>query len=404
MNSVSHSAAGGAHHAPAPLGGPLVTPVTVGLAALFVAALVVILVRFFFGLGAVTNINDGYPMGVWVVYDIVIGSAFACGGYAMALLVYIFNRGEFHPLVRPALLASLFGYTLAGASVLLDLGRYWNFWHIFWPGFVNVNSVMFELAACISLYVVVMWIEFSPVFLEKLGLHDARRKLSRVMFLAIALGVLLPSMHQSSLGSMVVIFGQRIAPLWRAGWALPLLFLITAVLLGFAVVVFEATLVAVGFKRTFETSLLSRLAGFIWGLLVAYLVVRAIDLTLRGAWPYAFAANWAAVCFWAEMASFAVPVWLLFGPRDRSNPGRLFGSAVLLMLGGFLLRMNVFLVGYEPGAGYSYFPSIPEMLVTAGLIAFEILGYIVFVRRLPVLPAAHPSRTAPMQALRGNPA
>jgi Ni/Fe-hydrogenase subunit HybB-like protein len=376
-------------HRPVPLGGSLWNPFTVGLAALTAAALIVIAIRFVGGLGAVTHINDGYPWGIWVVYDIVIGSAFACGGYAMALLVYIFNRGEYHPLVRPALLASLFGYTLAGASVLLDLGRYWNFWHIFWPGFAQVNSVMFEVALCISLYVVVMWIEFSPAFLEKLGLRDARRKLSRVMFLAIGLGILLPSMHQSSLGSLVVIFGQRINPLWRAGWALPLLFLITAVLLGYAVVVVEATLVAVGFKRPFETPLLARLARVIWGLLVAYLVVRMADLTLRGAWGSAFAADTAAACFWAEMAAFALPLWLLRGPKERANPGRLFGSAVLLMAGGFMLRVNVFLVGYDPGNGFAYFPSIPEMTVTAGLIAAEILGYIVFVRRLPILPPAH---------------
>lgn len=388
MNSASLARQSGGHP-PAPLGGPLVTPVTIGLAGLFVAALIVIAVRFYSGIGAVTNINDGYPWGIWVVYDIMIGSAFACGGYAMAILVYIFNRGEFHPLVRPALLASLFGYTLAGASVLLDLGRYWNFWHIFWPGFVNVNSVMFELAACVTLYVLVMWIEFSPVFLEKLGLGNARRKLARWMFLFVGLGVLLPSMHQSSLGSSAVIFGQRVAPLWRAGWALPLLFLITAVLLGFAVVVFEATLVAVGFKRPFETSLLARLARFMRSLLLAYLVVRVADLSLRGAWPAAFAGTTTALCFWIEMACFAAPLWLLGNARACANPGRLFGSALLLMLGGFLLRVNVFLVGYEPGNGFSYFPSLPEMIVTAGLIAFEILGYIVFVRRLPVLPASH---------------
>ncbi len=374
-------------HRPMPLGGPIVTPVTVGMALLVAACLAVLLVRFVFGLGSVTHLNDGYPFGIWVVYDIVIGSAFACGGYAMALLVYIFNRGEYHPLVRPALLASLFGYTLAGASVLLDLGRYWNFWHIFWPGFVNVNSVMFELAACISLYVVVMWIEFSPTFLEKLGWHDARRKLSRLMFFAIGLGVLLPSMHQSSLGSAAVIFGQRVAPMWRAGWALPLLFLITAVLLGYAVVVFEATLVAVGFKRPFETRLLSRLAGVIWGLLVAYLAVRAAELTLHAAWPAAFQANWVAASFWVETAAFALPVWLLYRRADRANPGRLFGSAVLLMLGGFMLRLNVFLIGYEPGNAFSYFPSVGELTVTAGMIAAEVLGYIVLVRRLPVLPA-----------------
>jgi Ni/Fe-hydrogenase subunit HybB-like protein len=187
----------------------------------------------------------------------------------------------------------------------------------------------------------------------------------------------------------VVIFGERIGPLWRAGWALPLLFLITAVLLGYAVVVFEATLVAVCLHRRFEVRLLSRLARVIWGMLLAYLAVRVADLTLRGAWGSAFEPTSAALCFWVEMILFALPLWLLNGERARANPGRLFGSAALLMAGGFLLRVNVFLVGYEPGPGYHYFPTLPEMTVTAGLVAVEILGYIAFVRRLPILPAAH---------------
>jgi Ni/Fe-hydrogenase subunit HybB-like protein len=373
-------------HIPAPLGGKLWTPFTVSLAALVVLATVILLVRFAFGLGAVTNVNDGFPWGIWVVYDVVIGSAFACGGYTMALLVYIFNKGEYHPLVRPALMASLFGYTLAGLGVLFDLGRWWNFWHIFWPGYANVNSVMFEVAACISLYILVMWIEFSPAFLDRFGLGHVKKKVTRWMFFFIALGVLLPSMHQSSLGSLLVVFGKQIHPLWQAGWLLPLLFLMTALLLGFALVIFESTLVAVLFRRPPETALLGRMAKFMWGLLVAYLVVRLGDLVLRGAILSAFGFTQEALWFWLEMIAFAVPVWLLAKPADRANPGKLFGAAALLMAGGFLLRINAFLVGYETGDGWSYFPALPELVVTLGLIAFEVLGYIIFVKSLPVLP------------------
>src|ERR1017187_7730036 len=296
-------------HTPAPLGGKLWSPVTLSLAALVVLATIVLVMRFVFGLGAVTNLNDGYPWCIWLVYDVVIGSAFACGGYTMALLVYIFNKGEYHPLVRPALLASLFGYTLAGVGVLFDLGRYWNFWHIFWPGYVNVNSVMFEVAACISLYVLVMWIEFSPAFLDRFGLGHVKKKITRWMFFFIALGVLLPSMHQASLGSLLVLFGKQIHPLWQAGMLLPLLFLMTAVLLGFALVIFEATLVSVGFKRPREAAMLAKMARFMWGLLVAYLVVRVGDLLLRGAILSALAFTQEAFWFWLEMISFAVPVW-----------------------------------------------------------------------------------------------
>ena len=378
-------------HAPAPLGGSLFTPFTLLLGTLSAIAGVILLYRLFYGLGAVTNLNDGYPWGIWIAYDVVVGSAFACGGYAMALLVYIFNKGQYHPLVRPALLASLFGYTLAGASVIFDLGRWWNFWHIFWPGYAQVNSVMFEVAVCISAYIVVMWIEFSPAFLEKWGLKDVRQKLNKLLFFFIALGVLLPSMHQSSLGSLLVIFGEQIHPLWQSGMLLPLIYLMTAILLGFAVVIFEATLSSTGFRRQLETPVLAPLAKLMYGLLAAYVVVRVLDLLLRGALGSAFAATWQAFWFWVEMACFVVPLATLATDRARRSAGRLFAGAVLLMLGGFLLRINGFLVGYMTGEGWHYFPSLAELMVTVGLIAFEILAYIYIVRNYPVLPAAQPA-------------
>ncbi len=374
-------------HTPVPLGGKLLTPVTAVLGALSLAAALVLVARFIYGLGAVTNLSDGFPWGIWIAYDVVVGSALACGGYTMAIMVYIFNKGEYHPLVRPALLASLFGYTLAAVSVVFDLGRYWNIWHMFWPGYSQVHSVMFEVAVCISLYVLVMWIEFSPAFLDRLGFTGLKRKISKLMFLFIALGVLLPSMHQASLGGLLVIFGAQIHPLWQSGMMIPLEFLMTAVLLGFAVVIFEATLVAVGFKRKMETALLAKMAKFMHGLLIAYLVVRFGDLILRGAIVTAFKFSLEAFWFWMETICFVIPVWTLSSAAKRNNAGALFSSAVLLMLGGFVLRINAFLVGYETGEGWSYFPALPELIVTVGIIAFEILAYIIFVKKLPVLPA-----------------
>ncbi|CAG0977558.1 putative Ni/Fe-hydrogenase 2 b-type cytochrome subunit [Rhodocyclaceae bacterium] len=378
-------------HAPRPLGGGLLTPFTLLLGVLSAIAGVILLYRLFYGLGAVTNLNDGYPWGIWIAYDVVVGSAFACGGYAMALLVYIFNKGQYHPLVRPALLASLFGYTLAGASVIFDLGRWWNFWHIFWPGYAQVNSVMFEVAVCISAYIVVMWIEFSPAFLEKLGMKDVKQKLNKLLFFFIALGVLLPSMHQSSLGSLLVIFGQQIHPLWQSGWMLPVIYLMTAILLGFAVVIFEATLSSTGFDRPLETKVLTPLSRIMFWLLAAYVAVRVLDLVFRGALGTAFAATWQAFWFWIEMACFVAPLVLLSTEQARRSAAKLFVGAVLLMLGGFLLRINGFLVGYMTGDGWHYFPSFAELMVTVGLIAFEILAYIVIVRKFPVLPAAQPA-------------
>ena len=372
-------------HAPEALGGKLWTPTTLVLGALVLTMLLVLIVRFVFGLGATTNLSDGYPWGIWVVYDVVIGSAFACGGFSVAMLVYVFNKGVYHPMVRPALVASLFGYTLAGVGVIFDLGRYWNFWHIFWPGYSNPNSVMFEVASCISLYIVVMWIEFAPAFFEKFGMLDKARKIERWMFLVLAVGTVLPMMHQSSLGTLLVVFGEQIHPLWQTK-LLPLIYLMTAVTLGYAVVIFEASLASAGFKRPGEMHLLKPLSKVMLGILSAYLLVRFGDLIFRGALSSAFKVTFEAFMFWLETIAFAAPILLLATEKARANPQQLFISALSLMLAGFLLRINSFLVGYETGPGWSYFPSVPEMLVTFGIIALEILLYIVFVRTFPVLP------------------
>ncbi|TCJ16278.1 Ni/Fe-hydrogenase cytochrome b subunit [Parasulfuritortus cantonensis] len=374
-----------AHSAPAPLGGSLVTSLTKTMALLILIAGAVLVVRLVLGIGSVTNVNDGYTWGIWVVYDVMVGSAFACGGYSVALLVYIFNKGEYHPLVRPALLGSLFGYTLAGVSVIIDLGRYWNTWHIFTPGWAQINSVMFEVATCISLYVVVMWIEFSPVFMEKFNKDELRKKLGRWMFLFIALGALLPSMHQSSLGSMLIVLGTQLNPLWQS-LLIPVFYLLTAISVGYAIVIFESTVSAIGFKRPFELGILAKLSKVMWGVILVYLVVRVADLVVRGAVGEAFKPNIMALMFWIEMAFFVVPAVLLAKASNRRRPDKLFLSAACMMTGTFLLRINSYLVGYETGDGWNYFPSLAEMGLTIGIIAIEILGYVVLVRLLPVLP------------------
>ncbi len=372
-------------HAPAPVGGSLITPTTLVAGVLVAIMAAVLLVRLFFGLGSVTNINDGYPWGIWVVVDVIIGSAFACGGFAVAMLVYIFNRGEYHPLVRPALLGSLFGYTLAGAGVIVDLGRWWNFWHIFTPGYINPNSVMFEVAACISLYILVMWIEFSPAFLEKLEKYDAKKKLNKVLFVFIALGTLLPMMHQSSLGTLLVVMGIQIHPLWATPLE-PLLYLLTAITMGYAVVLFESCVSALGYRRSIETHLLTPLSKVMLGVLAAYLVVRLGDVVVRGAIVRAFGFSLEALMFWIETACFVAPLVLLSSEEKRRNPAKLFLAGVLLMLGGALLRIDGFLIGYETGDGFKYFPALPELMVTVGMFAIEVLGYIIITRRFPVLP------------------
>lgn len=373
------------HAAPAPVGGGLVNIVTLSCGVLIALMAAILMVRFLFGLGAVTALNDGYPWGIWIAVDVVIGSAFACGGFSVAMLVYIFNRGEYHPLVRPALLASLFGYTLAGAGVMFDLGRWWNVWNMFWPTSINPNSVMFEVAVCISLYIVVMWIEFSPVVLEKLGKDEARRKVGRAMFFVIALGTVLPMMHQSSLGTLLVVLGGQVHPLWQTP-ALPLLYLLSAIFMGYAVVLFESCLTSTAYRRKLEMHMLTPMAKIMLGVLAVFIVVRLGDVVVRGALPRAFQPSVQALMFWLEMACFIAPLILIGAESNRRNPAKLFLAGVLLMLGGALMRLSGFLIGYETGGDFNYFPTLAEVLVTAGMFAVEILGYIIITRRFPVLP------------------
>jgi Ni/Fe-hydrogenase subunit HybB-like protein len=374
-----------AHLPTAPVGGKLINNTTVVCGILIALMLAVLAARFILGLGAVTNLNDGYAWGIWVVVDVLIGSALACGGFAVAMMVYIFNRGEYHPLVRPALLTSLFGYTLAGVGVMFDLGRYWNFWHILWPGSWNLNSAMLETALCISIYILVMWIEFAPVIMEKWGLNVARRKLGKVLFIFIALGTVLPMMHQSSIGTLLILMGGQVNPLWQTP-IVPLLYLLSAILMGYGVVLFESCLASAAYRREIETYMLGPMAKVMLGMLGVYLAVRIVDLTVRGAWGNAFNFGLVAIFFWIEMVLFFLPFVLVGTVEARRNPARLFLGGTAIMFGGALLRLNGYLIGYDTGPGWRYFPSVPELLVTFGMTAIAVLGFIVVTRLFPVLP------------------
>ena len=345
--------------------------------------------RFMFGIGSVSNMNDGFAWGIWITYDVVVGTAFACGGYSMALLVYVFNNGEYHPLVRPALLASMFGYTLAGVSVFIDIGRYWQIYNVFLPWYTNFNSILLEVALCIAAYIAVLWIEFSPAFLEaKTG---TKSKVNKLLIFFIALGILLPTMHQSSLGSLMILAGHKLSPLWWSP-ALPLIFLISAITMGYTVVIFESTLSSFGFKRPLETSILAKLSLVIPILLVIFLVVRFGDLLMRGQLGLAFSGNLQGNMFLLENILHILPLVILASAKNRKSAKMLFLSACFLMFGGLLFRFNTYLIGFDPGAGWHYFPAIGEQFITYAIISAEILLYMVFVKKLPVLPGQEQAR------------
>ena len=366
-----------------PIGGRILTGPVLFFLTIFLVGAFFIIKRYLFGIGAVSNLNDGYPWGIWIAIDVVVGTAFACGGYTMALLTYAFNRMEYHPLVRPALLTSLLGYTLAGMAVMIDVGRYWQVYNIILPWHSNLHSVMFEVAVCIGAYVLVLWIEFAPAYLEKIKADRLLKKLNRVLFVFISLGILLPTMHQSSLGTMMLMAGHKLSPLWHTGF-LPLHFLLTALIIGFAVVMYESLFLSVAFRLPLETPVLSHLARVVVWCLALFLIVRIEDVHLRGYIPMIFDGSTKSNMFLLENLFFFIGLLILIYPNNRKSPKLLFCAASSLLLGSGLYRFNAYITGFDPGNGWQYFPSAPELLITFSIISLEILAYLWCVKRLPV--------------------
>jgi Ni/Fe-hydrogenase subunit HybB-like protein len=378
-----------------PVGGRLFTPAVRVLLGIFGVGALMILWRLAAGLGATTALNDGYPLGLWIAFDVVTGTALACGGYAVAILVYILNKGRYSPVVRPALLTSALGYTLAGVGVGLDVGRWWLLWKVplyFWHW--NFNSALLEIALCIMAYIVVLWIELSPAFFETFtdSSHLFLRRLSRralpilerASIWIIALGLLLPTMHQSSLGTLMLLAGSRLDPLWRTP-LVPLFFLLTCVSMGYAVVVFESAFSSVAFKRVPETGMLASLAGAIVPIQMLVVLLRLVDLAGRGMITRLFSGDVRSTLVIVEFALFLAPVGMLLNARRRRDLGHLVRTAMVMILGGALYRFDVYLVAFTPGPHWSYFPSVQELLVTTGLVAGEVIAYILIVRTFPIL-------------------
>jgi Ni/Fe-hydrogenase subunit HybB-like protein len=368
-----------------PMGGKILTRPFLFLFLLVLIAVALLGFRFIYGLGEATNLNNGYPWGLWAVLDIHITAAIGCGGYVLAVVIYTMNRGEFHTLIRPALVGSAFAYTLANLAAFADIGRWWNFYQIALPWNINLNSVMFEVAACMGLYMIVLWVELAPPVLERFGKQKYLKTYNKLLFFIIALGIVLPTMHQSGLGALIVVAGEKISPLWQTPW-ISFLFLLSAIIMGFSIVIFEGALTVLGLGRRLELHLYRRLAKVLRWALAAFLVVRFADLFYRGAFGAATPTTAQTIMFWIETALFLLPLVILAHPRWRGNARLLFLSAICLLLAGAVLRFNALIVGFTPPAGYIYFPSAIELLVSIGLLAVEVIGFTYIVKRFPILP------------------
>jgi Ni/Fe-hydrogenase subunit HybB-like protein len=396
---------------PKPLSRKYFTPGVIFLCVLALNGIVFLLARFIWGIGAVTNLDNQHPWGIWIGIDVAAGVALAAGGFTTAALGHIIHKEEYYVIVRPALLTAMLGYTFVALSVMIDLGRYYYIWHplLMWNG----NSVLFEVGICVMIYLSVLYIEFLPIVCERfIGrvnlpgilkslnnpldrlLRALDRGLDKTMFIFIIAGVVLSCLHQSSLGTLMVIAGPKMHPLWQTP-ILPLLFLLSAISVGFPMVIMESIITSKSFGLKPEMDVLANLGSMVATLLGIYLSFKIGDMVIRKTFVYLNEFNTASIMFVLEIVlGIVVPLRMFLSRQVLKSPLGLFIASALVIAGVMMNRINNFLVAYTPPYQFhSYFPSIGEISVTVGFIALEILFFRIMVMIFPIVSV--PYATAP---------
>ena len=343
--------------------------------------------RFVHGLGAVTNLSDAAPWGLWIGFDVMAGVALAAGGFVLAAAVYVFGLERYRPFVRPAVLTALLGYAAVAVGLLYDLGLPWRIWH---PAmYQQYHSVLFEVAMCVMLYLLVLSLEFAPVVLEH-PLFSGRvfqailSGLKRAAIPLVIGGIVLSTLHQSSLGSLFLITIQRLHPLWYSPY-IYVLFFVSAVGLGLMMVVLESLLSRWFLNHEVHAREVSGLGLAASVVLWLYVVLRLGDLALRGKLAMAVDGSWQGGLFLFELGLSAVlPATLLLFRRIRSTLPGVGVCAGLTVLGMVLYRLDVSIVAIARPEGSGYFPSWEEFAVSLGIVSFFALIFIYFAEHLRV--------------------
>jgi Ni/Fe-hydrogenase subunit HybB-like protein len=358
------------------------------LLTLAAAGAVATALRFTRGLGATTNLSDQFPWGLWIGFDVLCGVGLAAGGFTITAAVYIFNLKRFTPIIRPTVLTAFLGYLFVIFALMFDLGQPHRIWHalVMW----NPRSVMFEVAWCVMLYTTVLSLEFSPIVFERLNLERPRRIVRAISVPLVIVGVILSTLHQSSLGSLYLIVPEKLHPLWYSP-LLPVFFFTSAIAAGLAMVIVESYLCQRAFDHHLEMDLLEPLGRAMVVVLSMYGILRLQDLARRGALAGLRRPDYEGTMFLLEMGlGVLLPILLLAIPRIRGTQPGLVTGAFLAVLGFVMHRMNVSVTGMERASGVSYFPSWMEFAVSLALVAggFAIFG--LAVRYLPIFPEVVP--------------
>lgn len=356
--------------------------------SLVAVGVVATVVRFRNGLGATTGLNDASPWGLWIGFDVMGGVALAAGGFVIAATVHIFKLEKFKPVARPAVLTAFLGYVAVAVGLLFDLGIPW---HIYYPTFRwQHHSALFEVAWCVMLYLTVLAMEFAPVVLEHpLFSTEMFRTIGRVLkrstLVLVTAAVTLSTLHQSSLGSLFLIMPERLHPLWYSP-LLPVLFLVSAIGVGLAMVVVENLFSGWLYDHAPDPEMLAGLGKASAVVLWFYTVLRVGDLAFRGSLPRAFDGSWQAGLFFFEMAVLAVvPAALMSFGRVRANLWGTGTAAVLTICGLILNRLSTSIIVQTRPPGLTYFPSWIEFAVSFGIISAAALVFMFCVEHLRVM-------------------
>jgi Ni/Fe-hydrogenase subunit HybB-like protein len=371
------------------------TPFNVIAAIIVVIGLIVTFIRFTGGLGAVTNLSDYNPWGLWIGFDLLVGVALAAGGYVTSAAVYIFGMKKYHSAVRPAILTGFLGYMLVVIALNYDVGRPWR---LPYPFIIQqgTTSLLFEVAACVALYLSVLFIEFSPAAMEWLGLKRARNLVVKLTLLLTIFGVILSTLHQSSLGALFLIAPAKLHPLWYSPY-LPVFFFVSSIIAGLSMVIFESTLSHRYFVDKMDAAHLKEKDDIALGfgkaaslVLAGYFITKVIGISEGNNWH--FLATAYGLWFLVELLGFvALPCFLYaVGVRDK-NLKLIKWTAAWTVVGIIVNRFNVCLVAFNWHLPSSerYFPHWMEIAISVFLVTLGVVAYRFIVTRMPIL-YAHP--------------
>ena len=370
--------------------GNIFTPFNMISLPIMLLGLGIIIIRFWKGIGSVTNLTQEVPWGLWIGFDVVTGVAFAGGAYVLTFMVYILNIRKYHSIVRVTILNGFLAYVFYAGALLLDLGRPWNVINPIIGNSFGTSSVLFLVAWHFLLYMLAELIEFSPAIAEWLGAKRARKILSGMTIAAVIFGITLSTLHQSGLGALYLMAKEKIHPLWYSEF-IPILFLISSIFAGLSMVIFEGSISQkVFFKQINEKNhkahdgIIHGLSKVCTGAMFAYLFLQLMVFIHGKRWEYINTPM--GYWYFLEMVGFVLlPMLLYFYSYRRRNILTIKLAAILTMLGIILNRLNVTVIGFRWDAASHYYPSWMEVVVTLAVIFTEIWIFRWIINRMPVL-------------------